>query len=45
MAVNCWSPLDARLPWRGGKDSGLGRDLSAKALDAYLEEKTVTVAL
>ncbi|MGJ7530619.1 aldehyde dehydrogenase family protein [Variovorax sp. GB1P17] len=45
VAVNCWSPLDARLPWGGGKDSGLGRDLSAKALDTYLEERIVTVML
>ncbi|MGJ7505736.1 aldehyde dehydrogenase family protein [Variovorax sp. ZT5P49] len=45
VAINCWSPLDARLPWGGLKDSGLGRDLSSKALDAYLEEKAVTVAL
>lgn len=45
VAVNCWSPLDARLPWGGLKDSGVGKDLSRLALDAYLEEKTVTVAL
>ena len=38
-------PLDARLPWGGTKDSGIGRDLSRKALDAYLEEKVVSLAL
>lgn len=45
VAVNCWSPLDARLPWGGLKDSGVGRDLSQSALDGYLEEKVVTLAL
>lgn len=45
VAINCWSPLDARLPWGGTKDSGVGRDLSRKALDAYLEEKVVSLAL
>ncbi len=45
VAVNCWSPLDARLPWGGRKDSGVGRELSQSALDAYLEEKVVTLAL
>jgi betaine-aldehyde dehydrogenase/succinate-semialdehyde dehydrogenase/glutarate-semialdehyde dehydrogenase len=45
VAVNCWSPLDARLPWGGRKDSGVGRDLSQSALDAYLEEKVVTLAM
>ncbi|GAA6140960.1 aldehyde dehydrogenase family protein [Hydrogenophaga sp. 5NK40-0174] len=45
VAVNCWSPLDARLPWGGVKDSGIGTDLSRKALDAYLEEKLVSIAL
>ncbi|MCK9512705.1 MAG: aldehyde dehydrogenase family protein [Pigmentiphaga sp.] len=45
VAVNCWSPLDARLPWGGLKDSGVGRDLSRAALDGYLEEKAVTVML
>ncbi|MBR8292681.1 aldehyde dehydrogenase family protein [Burkholderia cenocepacia] len=45
VAVNAWSPLDARLPWGGFKDSGVGRDLSQSGLDAYLEEKVVTIAL
>lgn len=45
VAINCWSPLDARLPWGGTKHSGIGRDLSRVALDSYLEEKIVTVAL
>jgi len=45
VAVNAWSPLDARLPWGGRRDSGGGRDLSSAALDGYLDEKVVTVAL
>jgi phenylacetaldehyde dehydrogenase len=45
VAVNCWSPLDARLPWGGLKDSGVGRDLSRKALDSFLEEKLISLAL
>ncbi|WP_322044005.1 aldehyde dehydrogenase family protein [Paraburkholderia sp. J67] len=45
VAVNCWSPLDPRLAWGGHKDSGLGHDLSRRALEAYLREKTVTIAL
>jgi len=45
VAVNGWSPLDARLPWGGRKDSGIGRDLSQVALDGYLEEKVVTVVM
>ncbi|MCQ4438233.1 aldehyde dehydrogenase family protein, partial [Clostridioides difficile] len=38
-AINAWSPIDARLPWGGTKQSGIGRDLSKAALDSYLEEK------
>jgi phenylacetaldehyde dehydrogenase len=45
VAVNGWSPLDARLPWGGRKDSGVGRDLSQAALDGFLEEKVVTVVM
>ncbi|WP_028311670.1 aldehyde dehydrogenase family protein [Derxia gummosa] len=45
VAVNGWSPLDARLPWGGGRDSGIGRDLSAAALDGYLDDKVVTLVL
>ena len=45
VAVNGWSPLDARLPWGGGRDSVIGRDLSAAALDGYLDDKVVTLVL
>ncbi|WP_176316799.1 aldehyde dehydrogenase family protein [Burkholderia vietnamiensis] len=45
VAINAWSPIDARLPWGGTRQSGIGRDLSKAALDSYLEEKIVTAAL
>ncbi|MGS1061396.1 aldehyde dehydrogenase family protein [Burkholderia glumae] len=45
VAVNCWSPLDPRLAWGGHKDSGIGHDLSRRAVEACLREKTVTVSL
>jgi phenylacetaldehyde dehydrogenase len=45
VAVNCWSPLDPRLAWGGHRDSGVGHDLSRRALESYLREKTVTLAL
>ncbi|WP_110855871.1 aldehyde dehydrogenase family protein [Paraburkholderia silvatlantica] len=45
VAINCWSPLDARLAWGGHKDSGIGHDLSRTAVTSYLREKTVTVSL
>ena len=45
IAVNGWSPLDPRLPWGGTKFSGLGRELGRAGLEAYTEEKTITVVL
>ena len=43
--VNCYDVFDAAAPFGGFKQSGVGRELGAAGLDAYLEEKTVTVAL
>lgn len=43
--VNCYDVFDAAAPFGGFKASGLGRELGEKALDNYLEYKTVTVAL
>ena len=45
VAINGWSPLDARLPWGGIKESGIGNDLSRSALDAYLTEKVITLVM
>jgi len=43
--VNCYDVFDAAAPFGGFKMSGMGRELGEKALDNYLEEKTVTVAM
>ncbi|MDX3192741.1 aldehyde dehydrogenase family protein [Streptomyces sp. MN03-5084-2B] len=45
VAVNGWSPLDARLPWGGSKLSGLGRELGWAGIEADTELKTITVVL
>jgi len=41
--VNCYDVFDATTPFGGFKDSGLGRELGHKALNNYLEHKTVIV--
>ena len=43
--VNCYDVFDAAAPFGGFKMSGIGRELGEKALDNYLEDKTVTVAM
>ena len=43
--INCYDVFDAAAPFGGFKMSGMGRELGIKGLDAYLESKTVTVAL
>jgi aldehyde dehydrogenase (NAD+) len=43
--VNCYDVFDAAAPFGGFKASGIGRELGEKALDNYLESKTVTVSL
>jgi acyl-CoA reductase-like NAD-dependent aldehyde dehydrogenase len=45
VGVNCWSPLDANLPWGGLKTSGIGREGGLSGALAYTEEKVVTVLL
>ncbi|MCT7317336.1 aldehyde dehydrogenase family protein [Ralstonia sp. CHL-2022] len=45
VGVNCWSPLDANLPWGGLKSSGIGREGGLAGAQAYTEEKVVTVLL
>lgn len=42
--VNCFNIVDAATPFGGYKMSGLGRELGEKALEAYTEHKTVTIA-
>ena len=43
--INCYDVFDAAAPFGGFKRSGIGRELGEKALDNYLENKTVTVSL
>ncbi len=43
--VNCYDVFDAAAPFGGFKMSGMGRELGIRGLDAYTENKTVTVAL
>lgn len=45
VGINCWSPLDANLPWGGVKSSGIGREGGFAGALAYTEEKVVTVLL
>lgn len=43
--VNCYNVFDAAAPFGGFKESGLGRELGEAGLEAYTENKTVTVSL
>lgn len=45
VGVNCWSPLDANLPWGGLKTSGIGREGGFPGALAYTEEKVITLLL
>ncbi len=45
VGINCWSPLDANLPWGGVKASGVGREGGFGGALAYTEEKVITVLL
>ena len=43
--VNCYDVFDAAAPFGGFKMSGIGRELGIRGMDAYLETKTVTMAM
>lgn len=43
--VNCHSMLDCAVPFGGYKLSGFGRDMGRVSLDAYLESKSVFMAI
>lgn len=45
VGVNCWSPLDANVPWGGRKGSGFGLEGGFTGVLAYTEEKAITVLL
>jgi len=42
--INCYDVVDAAAPFGGYKMTGIGRELGIRGMDAYLENKTVTVA-
>lgn len=43
--VNCHTALDPSLPFGGFKQSGLGREMGAEAIDHYTEVKTVLMSV
>jgi phenylacetaldehyde dehydrogenase len=43
VGINCWAPIDPRLPWGGVKASGIGRECGLAGVLAYTEEKVITV--
>ena len=43
--VNCYDVVEAKVPFGGYKQSGVGRELGEYGLEAYTEVKTVTIAL
>jgi phenylacetaldehyde dehydrogenase len=45
VGINCWAPIDPRLPWGGMKRSGIGRECGLAGVHAYTEEKVITVLL
>lgn len=45
VGINCWAPIDARLPWGGVGSSGIGRECGLSGVLAYTEEKAITVLL
>lgn len=45
LFVNCYSVVDPSMPFGGFKQSGWGRELGKEGLDAYLDTKSVFVAL
>jgi hypothetical protein len=42
--VNTFGPTDVRLPWRGSRDSGFGRDHGDMAIENFTEPKVVWIS-
>ncbi len=45
VSVNNVSPVDLHAPFGGWKESGLGRELSSRGIDEYLEVKHIRLGL
>jgi acyl-CoA reductase-like NAD-dependent aldehyde dehydrogenase len=43
--VNCWMCRDLRMPFGGGKESGIGREGQEDSFDFYCEKKTICFAM
>ncbi len=43
--INCHNVFDAAAPFGGFKSSGIGRELGEAGLEAYTENKTVTISM
>jgi len=43
--VNCHNLLDPAVPFGGFKQSGFGREMGRTVLDAFLEQKSVFMAV
>ena len=43
--INCYDAVLSQTPFGGFKQSGQGRELGPEGIHAYLECKTVTIAL
>ena len=43
--VNCFGVFDPNLPFGGLKESGWGREMAREGMEAFTEEKAVTIAL
>ena len=43
--INCYDAVMSQTPFGGFKQSGVGRELGPEGIKAYIECKTVTIAL
>lgn len=45
MWISAWPLLNAAIPFSGYGQSGYGRDSRPEGLDAYLQSKSVAIAI